>query len=126
MYIIHADIPEQPQNITAVETHSRYLVLVWVEPHDNNAPILGYFVSYNQPVFARGERITLNVSEEVVNVTNLHPGVVYDFTVIAYNNIRNSIASETTPLSTLEEGENILCILQVWHVVYHHLYYSAC
>ena len=80
----------------------------------------------NSSVFARGERITLNVSEEMVNVTNHLSGVVYNFTVIAYNDIRNSIAGETTPLSTLEEGENILCIPQVWHVVYYHLYYSAC
>ena len=78
---------------------------MWVEPHDNNAPILGYFVSYNQPVFAGGERIILTVSEEVVNVTNLLPGVVYNFTVIAYNDIGNSTASETIPLRTLEEGE---------------------
>ena len=126
IYVHNTDIPEQPQNITAVEIQSRYLVFMWVEPHDNNAPILGYFVSYNQPVFAGGERITLNVSEEVVNVTNLLPGVVYNFTVIAYNNIGNSTASETTPLSTLEEGENILCIPQVWYVVYHYRYYSAC
>jgi hypothetical protein len=78
---------------------------MWVEPHDNNAPILGYFVSYNQPVFAGGERITLNVSEEKVNVTNLLPGVVYNFTVIAYNDIGNSTASEITSQRTLEEGE---------------------
>ena len=77
-----------------------------MEPHDNNAPIVGYFVSYDQPVFAGGERTTLNVSEEMVNVTNLFPGFTYNFTVIAYNDIGNSIESETTPLSTLEEGEH--------------------
>ena len=90
----------------AVETQSRYLVLMWVEPHDNNAPILGYFVSYDQPVFAGGERMTLTVPNEIVNVTNLLPGVTYNFTVIAYNDIGNSTASETTPLRTLEEGEH--------------------
>ena len=104
-------IPEQPQNITAVETQSRYLLLTWVEPHDNNAPILGYFVSYNQPDFAGGERITLNVSEEMVNVTNLFPGFTYNFTVIGYNDIGNSTESESAPLSTLEEGENILSVV---------------
>ena len=99
------DIPEQPRNITAVETQSRYLVLTWVEPHDNNAPILGYLVAYNQPVFAGGERVTLDVPKAMVNVTNLIPGVIYNFTVIAYNDIGNSTASETTSLRTLEEGE---------------------
>ena len=108
VHIIYIDIPEQPQNITAVETQSRYLVLTWMEPHDNNAPVLGYFVSYNQPVFAGGERVTLNVTEEMVNVTNLLPGVIYNFTVIAYNDIGNSAESETTPLSTLEEGKHFI------------------
>ena len=101
----YIDVPEQPQNITAVEIQSRYLVLMWMEPHNNNAPILGYFVSYHQPVFAGGERIILTVSKEVVNVTNLLPGVIYNFTVIAYNDIGNSTASETIHLRTLEEGE---------------------
>ena len=77
---------------------------MWVEPYDNNAPILGYFVSYNWPGFA-GERVTLNVSKEMVNVTNLLPGVTYMFTVVAYNDIGNSTESEPTPLSTLDEGE---------------------
>ena len=103
-FVTHAAVPEQPQNITANETQSRYLVLTWVEPHDNNAPILGYLVSYNQPGFAGGGIVTLNVSEEMVNVTELFPGVTYNFTVIAYNNIGNSTQSETTPLRTLDEG----------------------
>ena len=117
------DTPEQPRNIRAVETQSRYLVLMWVEPHDNNAPILGYFVSYNQPVFAGGERITLIVTEEMVNVTNLLPGVTYTFTVVAYNDIGNSTESEPTPLSTLEEGEyqcTNQCIAPDIHDTYGH------
>ena len=101
------DIPEQPQNITAVETQSRYLILSWIEPHHNNAPILGYFVSYNRPIFAGGESVTLNVSEEMANVTNLFPRFTYSFTVIAYNDIGNSTESEATPLMTLEEGRTI-------------------
>ena len=104
----NTDIPEQPRNIIAVETQSCYLVLTWMEPHDNNAPILGYFISYNQPVFAGGERVTLNVTEEMVNATNLLPGVMYNFTVVAYNDIGNSAESETTPLSTLEEGKHFV------------------
>ena len=76
-----------------------------MEPHDNNAPILGYFVLYNQPNFAGGEIVTLNVSEQMVNVTNLFPGFTYNFTVIAYNDIGNSTESEATPLRTLDEGE---------------------
>ena len=48
--------------------------------------------------------IVQNVSEETLNVTNLYPGVTFNFTVIAYNDIGNSTESETTPLRTLDEG----------------------
>ena len=46
----------------------------------------------------------MNVSEEMVNVTDLLPGVTYNFTVIAYNDLGNSTESETTPRRTLDEG----------------------
>ena len=46
----------------------------------------------------------LNVSEERVNVTELFPGVTYNFTVTAYNDIGNSSESENTPVRTLDEG----------------------
>ena len=59
---------------------------------------------YNQPNFAGGGMMVLNVSKETVNVTDLLPGVTYNFTVIAYNDIGNSTESETTPLRTLDEG----------------------
>ena len=125
-YITSTDTPEQPQNITAVETQSRYLILTWVEPHDNNAPIQGYFVLYNQPNFAGGEMVTQNVSKERVNVTDLFPGVTYNFTVIAYNGIGNSTESELTPLRTLDEGIHITVHAQCWYGVHSdHLIFIA-
>ena len=104
IFLNFVGIPERPDNITALEIESRYLVLTWIEPHDNNAPILGYLVQYNQPEFAGGLMVVLNVSEETTNVTDLFPGVTYNFTVIAFNDIGNSTASETTPVRTLDEG----------------------
>ena len=38
----YADRPETPLNLTAVNLTSRAFTLLWVEPHDNNAPIQGY------------------------------------------------------------------------------------
>lgn len=98
------DVPEQPRTVVAVEIHSRHLILTWMAPHDNNAEIQGYFVSYRQPAFAEGGIMIENVIQERVNVTNLFPGVTYNFSVTAYNNIGNSTKSETTPLRTMDEG----------------------
>ena len=80
-----------------------------MEPHDNNAPILGYFVSYNQPGFAgRGLVIVLNVTETMANVTDLYPGVTYNFTVMAFNEVGNSSQSDVAPFRTVEEGNTVI------------------
>ena len=102
---LYTDTPERPQNITAIEVQSRYLVLTWVEPHDNNAPILGYYVLFNQPNFAGREVVVLNTTVTTANVTELYPGVTYNFTVIAFNEVGNSSSSAATPIRTLEESK---------------------
>ena len=98
------DIPERPQDITVVEIQSRSLVISWIKPHDNNAPILGYFIFYEQPSFAGGEMIIFPTADEGASLTELFPGVTYNFTVIAYNAIGNSTESDSIQLKTLDEG----------------------
>ncbi len=103
-----SDAPEQVENITAFEILSRSLVLSWIEPHDNNAPIEGYFVSYTQPTFAGGKAIVNSTVDIVITLNELFPGVTYNFTVTAYNVIGNSIPSEVIQVNTVEEGNNSL------------------
>ena len=111
------DTPERPQNITALDIQSRSLQLTWVEPHDNNAPIQGYLVLYNQPDFAGGMMMVLNVMETLANVTELYPGVRYNFTVLAFNEVGNSSSSIITQFRTLEEGKSWLCSLMIhWYI----------
>ena len=101
--------PEQPQNVTAADVASRGLTLMWVEPHDNNAPIQGYLVMYMEPEFVTGEREReVNISEpvEMANITVLAPGVNYTFTVTAYNEIGESVPSDPLTVRTLEEGKS--------------------
>ena len=109
------DIPEQPQNFSAFEIQSRFLSFSWDAPHGNNAPVLGYYVIYNQPSFAGGEMIVLDVPTEMAEVFELLPGVTYNFTVIAYNALGNSTESEVFSITTLEEGSTVilftLCIM---------------
>ena len=98
------DTPEPPQNLTALNITSRSITLQWMEPHHNNAPVTGYIVTYTEPDFL-GVVMTVLRSGETVVVTGLHPGVEYVFTVVAENNIGQSVPSDAERATTLEEGE---------------------
>ena len=116
------DTPEQPQNLTAFNITSRSIALKWVEPHHNNAPVTGYRVSYTRPDFLIGSggsdgMVELEASGESVVVMGLHPGVEYVFTVVAVNDIGDSLASEPEVATTLEEGE-LKDILQTFFNVF--------
>lgn len=87
-----------------VNITSRNLTLQWVEPHDSNAPILGYRVMYMDPDFLNGTLVTLPSNDTTLVVTNLVPGVTYNFTVVAFNDIGDSPPSDTAPVRTLDEG----------------------
>ena len=104
VYTLLSDTPEQPQNVTAVVVTTTAVLLEWVEPHDNNAPILGYRVSYTRPLFLNGLEVTVNSSVERVNITGLHPGVTYTFSVIAFNGLGDSTPSDGLMVTTVETG----------------------
>ncbi len=90
MHSFHAATPEQPQNVTAVEVTTTSVLLQWVEPHDNNAPIRGYRITYNMPSFLGGTEVITNSTVEMVNITGLHSGASYTFYVLVFNDIGNS------------------------------------
>jgi protein tyrosine phosphatase len=93
-------VPDEPINLTATNVTSRNLTLSWVEPHDNNAPISGYYVFYNLPDFFGSNEVTLITgTSEMLFIDDLHPGETYNFTVIAFNEEGNS--SRSLPLSVL-------------------------
>ena len=99
--------PQQPRNVGSVNTTSRSISLNWTEPHDNNAPIMGYRVIYQQPTFLGGGVQVVSSTIEMAEITGLHPGVTYDFTVVAFNEIGDSTPSSISPVTTLEEGSYI-------------------
>ena len=49
--------------------------------------------------------MTVLSTEETIVVTGLHPGVEYVFTVVAENDIGESVPSDPERATTLEEGE---------------------
>ena len=61
-------------------------------------------VEFSDPPFLNGTQRTVNSSGEQEFIDNLHPGVMYNFTVEAFNEIGFGLESEALPVNTLEEG----------------------
>ena len=108
--IIHytiLDVPDAPHSLDVEDVMSQSLIITWTAPFDNNAPILGYYISYYNPSFIYdGSQVEILIDEAVEEflVTDLHPGVSYEFTLVAFNEIGNSTESDPLFNETLEEG----------------------
>ena len=94
-----------------VDVTETNVTLSWTMPEDNNAPILGYRISYYLPEFIGedimfGEEVIVNVSERGTQETvmSLHPFVNYTFTVTAFNEIGDSEKSDAISALTNESG----------------------
>ena len=99
------DVPDTPVNINVTDLTSRNLTLTWTEPTDNNALILGYRVFYTRPSFLGGDvNLTIDGAEEELFVDDLHPGVTYEFLILAFNKKGNGNYSDPITIATLEEG----------------------
>ena len=65
---------------------------------------MGYRVMYQQPAFLGSDMQVVNSTVEMADITELHPGVTYNFTVVAFNEIGDSTPSNIASTRTLEEG----------------------
>ena len=72
---------------------------------------MGYRVMYQEPTFRGGGVQVVNSTVEMADITGLQPGVTYNFTVVAFNEIGDSIPSEIASIRTLEEGNYIMKFL---------------
>ena len=59
---------------------------------------------FSDPLFLNGSHRIANSSDDQVFIDNLHPGVTYNFTVEAFNDIGFSAVSEPLSVTTKEEG----------------------
>ena len=107
------DTPEQPQFFSGVAINSTTILLTWIEPHDNNAPITGYVIRYQQPQFLGGsqESQTFPPDPEMAVIIELHPGVTYTFTVEAFNDIGTGMRSTETKVNTLDECKMLALLI---------------
>ena len=92
--------------VGAVNITSDSLILQWLEPHDNNAPLLGYWIVYCTLDICT--YITIEAGPTSYLVTHLQPAVTYHFTVLAHNSIGTSLPSLSINVTTLEAGKTIL------------------
>jgi len=65
---------------------------------------------YSQPVFlnANSGVEVINTTAETVVIPGLHPGVTYNFIVVAFNEIGDSTPSNIATIRTLEEGMSVI------------------
>ena len=97
-----------PEGVAAASIASRQITLTWVEPHDNNAPIMNYQVQYLQPEFVTGNReVIVTTTVTMATLTSLYPGVTYIFTITAHNTIGSSLPSLRAIVRTLDEGKSL-------------------
>ena len=101
-----SDTPQRPLNVSERNITSRSFILEWVEPHDSNAPILGYLVRYNMPFFLNSTMVIQEVTEAELTITGLHPGVTYNLTVVAFNEIGDSLPSDVAQVRTADKGDS--------------------
>ena len=97
-------VPEQPQNVSAIEIYSRNLTLVWVQPRSNNVSIQGYRVMFRHPLFLNGYLETVEAGTERALISGLYALITYNFTVVAYNANGDSPPSQPAVVTTVEEG----------------------
>ncbi len=101
----HTDVPDPPHSLISLSVTNTSMIVMWVEPHDRNAPISSYTVTYQHPSFLGGQEESVNSSAEMSFIGGLHPGVVYNFSVVAHNEFGVSEPSVVTGLATLDEGK---------------------
>ena len=92
------DHPESPQNVVANEVTQNTLSLIWLKPHDNYAPIIGYYVMYMRAGF---ETNVVNTSVESANISDLVSGTLYSLNVTAFNEVGVSDPSNPLTVETL-------------------------
>ena len=104
-----ADRPEPPQSLFAAEITSNAIYLTWLKPHDNNAPILGYYITFIGA--GLGEKVVVNTSKESADFCSLWSDANYTFNITAFNELGVSDPSDSLTVWTLRAvGEYTLLL----------------
>ncbi|XP_047103802.1 Down syndrome cell adhesion molecule-like protein Dscam2 [Schistocerca piceifrons] len=98
------DAPGKPQDVRVVDTTSRSVKIAWLAPSDDRSPVLKYIAQY-KPNTSPGDNwhSVAAGSELTAEVSGLLPATLYQFRVVAENDLGLGEHSEPVLLQT--DGE---------------------
>ena len=102
----YAEVPDQPDPPTNDTTNARSVLISWMDPLANNAPILRYEVNvYARPFgIVVNRTIVTNISTELL-INELLPFVMYEIRVRAVNIVGRGELSDPLIITTDEDGK---------------------
>nr|XP_046910785.1 Down syndrome cell adhesion molecule homolog isoform X4 [Dermatophagoides farinae] len=97
--------PSSPVNVKINEVWSRSASVSWRHPQNGNSPVTRYLIHYwrRQSAPHRLHEVNVSSSQTSYLIKNLNPGLSYELSVIAENEVGRSQPSETVPFFTGEE-----------------------
>ena len=105
--LIVQEVPENPSDLEVLATASRNITLTWKAPYDGNSPITRFMIeskskkgSWQHDI---SDRVEVEGEHRTATVSNLHPDTVFQFRVVAANDIGESGPSETLTAPTKED-----------------------
>ena len=101
---MYTGVPESPFNVTVLEITSSFIFLTWLEPFDNNAPILRYLAILNDSSSGEVNTYIVEGRTEEANITDLKPFTEYSVRIMAENTVGQSSPSELQLVTTDEDG----------------------
>ncbi|XP_075676407.1 cell adhesion molecule Dscam1-like isoform X2 [Dermatophagoides pteronyssinus] len=97
--------PSSPVNVKINEVWSRSASVSWRHLQNGNSPVTRYLIQYwrRQNAPHRLNEVNVSSSQTSFLIKNLSPGLSYELSVIAENEVGRSEPSETVPFFTGEE-----------------------
>ncbi|OTF83949.1 cell adhesion molecule-like protein, partial [Euroglyphus maynei] len=97
--------PSPPVNVKINEVWSRSASVSWRHLQNGNTPVIRYLIQYwrRQSAPHRLHEVNVSSSQTSYLIKNLNPGLSYELSIIAENEVGRSEPSETVPFFTGEE-----------------------
>lgn len=104
--LVVKDVPSPPTNVRVKETWSRSASVVWTSGSDGNSPIKKYIVHYwaHDSLSKRLFEMPVLSTQKTILIKDLKPGLSYEITVIAENDVGPSESADPATFITLPEG----------------------
>lgn len=104
-FLFFTEEPSAPVNVKINEVWSRSASISWRHLNSGNSPTTKYIIQYwrRQNAPHRLHEVNVSSSQTSYLIKNLNPGLSYELSIIAENEVGRSEPSETVPFFTGEE-----------------------